>query len=219
MTARNEDESPNYILQARKIMNIVADPPDNVKTLATLVQNQNFIKKYGEQLLEAIKIGKSAVIEETQSNHKIEPSKIIEHKTPYNTKYLVFINSQSKISLIFHSNMEKPKGLKEKKMSNIQKSLNSVFDSSKALFFNTTNISKPVIKESIKKPDIKGEEIPLSIQEKYQIPMKNKNPSTRKPKQNIQKKQKITEKKDIKIGWLDNVELQPVKRRNLFKKK
>ena len=71
----------------------------------------------------------------------------------------------------------------------------------------------------MKKSESKVEEIPMSVQEKYMIPIKNKFPSTRKPKQTIVKKQKITEKKDIKIGWLDNVELMPVKRKNLFRKK
>jgi ribonuclease D len=214
--ARQEDENPNYILSGRKVMMIVYELPDNLKTLAKIVQNLNFIKKQGETILGVIK--NNDIIDDQEDiiiNSQLEVNQPNDHRPPYSQKFSVIVNKFHQISLFDNSNSESINNKYQHKLENITNSLNSIFDQSKSLYFNTPKLP---IKEVIKKTEYL-EEVPLSIKEKYHIPMKSKTPQTKKPKETLTKKQKITEKKDIKIGWLDNVELQPVKRKNLFKKK
>ena len=200
---------------------IVADPPDSSKALGKIVQNVNFLKKHGEKLLDLIKNAPDTYEETKCSSNTLknifETKENVVVKIPYVQRFLVTVHKSNRISFFNNSNLNTPTIKYEEKLKNIQKTLTCLFDTEKASFFNIKNKSKN--KEIGKKVEQKIEEIPLSIQDKYNIPFKTKAPSTRKPKQNIIKKQKISEKKDIKVGWLDNLELMPVKRKNLFKKK
>ena len=214
--ARSEDESPGYIMAARKIMMVVSDPPNDLKGLTRVVQSANFVKKFGEKVLEIVRKALDVKEEEVESKKEVLVKAVDKVRVPYVKKFEVAVNGNRKITVLGDSNTSVPKEKHGETIRSIQISLNSVFDKEKSLFFNK---AKPKAKENTKKIEAKVEDTPMSIEEKYCIPMKNKTPSTRKIKQNLVKKQKITEKKNIKVGWLDNVELLPVKRKNLFKKK
>lgn len=220
--ARLEDENPNYILAAKKAIHVAVESPGDVKELGKIVQNMNFVKKYGEIVLEIVK-GMENWQEKVEEKEEIcmmmcdnvqkglenmQISKLAEVKS-------VLVHENKEISYFCDSNRWRKQVGCVEKLENIRKSLKMVFDDKKTQFFNLT---KPMIVES-KRMDERIEEIPISVQEKYNIPYKIKVPSNRKPSKNPQKRQKITEKKDIRVGWLDNVELQPVKRKNLFKKR
>ncbi|OMJ88752.1 hypothetical protein SteCoe_9214 [Stentor coeruleus] len=220
--ARQEDENPNYILAAKKAIHIAVEKPGDVKDLGKIVQNVSFVKKYAEIVLEIVKgmeDWQEKIEEKGDVNmmmcdnvqkglEKMQISKLAEVKS-------VVVHRNKEISYFCDNNVKRKEVGCVEKMENIRKSLKMVFDDKKSQFFN---LQKPMIVEN-KRVEERMEEIPMSVQEKYNITYKIKVPSNRKPSKNPQKRQKISEKKDIRVGWLDNVELQPVKRKNLFKKR
>lgn len=215
LVAREEDESPAYVLGARKVMMLVTDPPEDLKALAKIAQNANFVKKHGEKVLKVIKEAVETIEEQPEKIKVFEVKPTIQTKPAYIKRFHVKINVSQRVSYFYSANQNKLRTKYEPAIAKIKNSLSCVFNTEKSCFFNK---AKPKTKEIIKKPESKPEELPTSLQEKYQIPMKHTAPVTRKLKQNLVKKQKISEKKAIKVGWMDNIELQPVKRKNLFKK-
>ena len=213
--ARNEDESPGFVLSGRKIMNIAAEQPKDLKTLGKVVQNINFMKKHGESLMNTLlEIQFDDLPDENLPKHFAESVKIEEKvEEKYLQKFKIHFKPAAKVTL-FHSVLEPRNQIEDSSYSTIKKSLNSIFDQRNSALFNK---HKPALLEP--KPVEAIKEDPLSLQELYEIPFKSKLPSTRKPKQCIDKKQKVNDKRNIRIGWLDNIELQPVKRKNLFNKK
>jgi ribonuclease D len=214
LVARNEDESPAFIVSGRKLLNIAVEVPDNLKSLGKIIQNISFINRYGSEVLKVIQ--------------QVDFTEVTEINLPKVFKEAVKIHDDQKSEEIFLIHFKQspkpsfdwkplPKFSKSQDTSSkvISKSLGSIFDSRNLLYFNK---NKPMILES-KKSEVLPSSEAKSLQEQFFIPIKTKMPSTRKPKQTQEKKQKVSEKKDIRIGWMDNVELQPVKRKNLFKKK
>lgn len=214
--ARNEDESPYFVLSGRKLVNIAIEKPQDLKTLAKVVQNFNFVNRYGKEIVDVVgAVEINEVTEVLLPKVFKESVRIQEDEVKIGKKFDVQFKSIS-VSGFFGSGLyEKGKSLDKVKEKVIKKSIDSIFDSRNTMFFNKF---KPQVTE-VKRVEEKVEPEIKSYSEQYFIPVKTKLPVNRKPKQNLEKRQKINEKKDIRIGWMDNVELQPVKRKNLFKKK
>ncbi|CAG9328789.1 unnamed protein product [Blepharisma stoltei] len=226
--ARREDENPNFILKGRTLISLATDPPQTVKELLVKVHQQSSIlQKEANTIVEIIKKtlakkSEKAVKKLPKIVQPVQKQKKIETHRPvlYEQKFTVKLIPSNKLSIFAPQNKLEPSQKMKEKCQKIAESFTSIFQIvvEEGMEMEIENTTQETTQATQPQDLEEGEEIPQSIQEKYELPLKNKLSSDRKIKTTT-KKQKISDKKDIRIGWLDNIELAPVKRKNLFKKK
>lgn len=207
------------------MISLASDPPQTVKDLLSKVHQQNSIfQKEASKIIEIIKNALNKKFEIPLQENKPKPkpaTKRVEAHRPtlYQKKYNVTLLEFEKLSIFGNQNV-KPNQKVFEKCQNVAKNFDSIFQIvvEEGMEMEIEDPEPGYTKPKISLAPVHIEEFPSSIQEKYQLPLKNKLPNDRKIKSS-DKKQKLSDKKDIRIGWLDNIELAPVKRRNLFKKK
>ena len=224
--ARQEDESPSYILSGKLLTELACRPPKDFPHLMSKVPQQSPIfKRDSQKILEIITQAK----EKAKSTTHEESIKLLHPAKPHTqrklktftpqerqAKYTVTIFKPEKSLIFYDENPTEVKPSVQKKCQEISKQFHNYF--AVILPKETTMQVEQENPQKPQKTKEKSEEIPQSVQEKYSLPRK-KLPTDKRLKINIHKKQKLTDKGDMKVGWLDNVELAPVKRKDLFRKK
>lgn len=221
--ARQLDENPNFILGGRSVLGLAMNPPSTVQELMhKLSQKNDIIKENAGELLEVIQSALSgAVVVGGQIEKIVQEVKGI--RIYGNTEEVPVVNVHlvlpPRVTAYSHSLVhgEFQRNLYQQVLGKLSGFMEENFSLMKV---EELCVEQPrqiqVFRED---GEIEEDLIPLSLKEKYSVKRRKRLPHNHKVQISPQKKQKVSEHKFTRIGWLDDIELAPAKRKNLSHKK